>query len=79
MASDTIKSATVEDFIPAQGNNTNPYPDLMPKKVKRRPFNTDEIQTKDITNTNSRPKDAIFDWTVCMATIYDNISVSHIR
>jgi hypothetical protein len=47
----------------------------MPKKAKRQPFNAYEIRTEDITNTNSRPKDAIFDWTVCMATIYDNLLV----
>jgi hypothetical protein len=76
MALDTIKSATVEDFIPVQGYNTNPYPDLMPKKAKRQPFNANYIPTEDITDTNSRPKDAIFDWTVCMATIHDNLSVA---
>jgi hypothetical protein len=75
MASDTIKSATVEDSIPAQGYKLTPYPDLMPKKANRRLFNAIYIQIKDITDTNSRPKDAIFDWTVCMATVYDNLSV----
>jgi hypothetical protein len=75
MASDTIKSATVEDSIPVKGYNLTPYPDLMTKKAKRQPFNAYEIRTEDITDTNSRPKDAIFDWTVCMATVYDNLSV----
>jgi hypothetical protein len=76
MASHTIKSATIEDFIPVQGYNLKPYSDLMPKKAKRQPFNADEIRTEDITDTNSRPKDAIFDWTVCMATVYDNLSIA---
>jgi hypothetical protein len=73
MASATTKS--VEDFIPTQGYNLTLYPELMPKKAKRRSFNANYIPTEDITDTNSRPKDAIFNWTVCMATIYDNISV----
>jgi hypothetical protein len=47
----------------------------MPKKAKRPPFNANYIPTENITDTNSRPKDAIFVWTVCMATIYDNLLV----
>jgi hypothetical protein len=76
LASATTKSLTVEDFIPTPGYNLTPFPELMPKKAKRRPFNANYIPTKeDITDTNSRPKDAIFDWTVCTATFYDNLSV----
>jgi hypothetical protein len=43
----------------------------MPKKAKRRPF-----IANDITDINSRPKDAIFDWSVCIDTNYDSLSVA---
>jgi hypothetical protein len=47
----------------------------MPMKTQRQPFNPKEIIDDEITDENSRSKDAIFDWTVCTATIYDNLSV----
>ncbi|XP_060559975.1 RNA-binding protein RO60-like [Ruditapes philippinarum] len=59
LSSASTKSATVEDSIPVQGYNPTPYPELMPNETKRQPFKAKEVPTED-----SRPKDAIFDWTV---------------
>jgi hypothetical protein len=64
LTSASTKSATVEDSIPVQGYNPTPYSELMPNETKRQPFKAKEVPTED-----SRPKDAIFDWKFCIASV----------